>query len=150
MFEDGYRTALTTALDSTVEPGWSALVRSYRTFDIGLEDMLCTLVRQTGSAIILLAHADAVAKAAQTPSLTIACAGRPGIDVYLTPIWQPIADLADSTFPIPPAEDFAELDLRIQELGQGSVDMWRALGVTTPEGQDTSRGLEVVVGGPTR
>ncbi|MEU3495402.1 hypothetical protein ABZ747_18175 [Kitasatospora cineracea] len=130
LMHDRYRSTLADLLNSVVHPGWADLVDSHLDGDIHIVDMFNQLVAETGYVLKVLAYADALERTAGRGRILDHFLDHPGVELYLGSAWNPIVELLENTSFIPPLSDFADVDTRLQELGQGIVDMWGKLGVT--------------------
>ncbi|MEU1425328.1 hypothetical protein [Kitasatospora sp. NPDC005751] len=127
---DRYRYALADLLGPVVHPGWPDLVGSRLDGDIDVFDMFNRLVAETGNVLKVVGYADALERTAERGRILDFAPDHPAVVLYLGPVWSPIARLLEGGPVIPSLSDFAEVDSRLQELGQGIVDMWERLGVT--------------------
>lgn len=126
---EGYRDAFAGLLDD-VHPGWADLVHSYRTHQIGLDEMCGRLIFGTGEVLKLIAHADAVEEAGGNAPLLTGYEYHLAVQRLLGPVWMPIREVLDTTPTLPPLADFAAADRAIQDCGRHIAAMWASLGVT--------------------
>ncbi len=130
LMQDRPRTVVADLLDSAVHPGWADLVESYLDGGTDIFTMFHRLVAETGHVLKLLGYADALERTADRGRILDHFADHPGVSLYLAPAWNPIADMLEDTPFIPVLSEFSDVDLRLQNLGQGILDTWETLGIT--------------------
>jgi hypothetical protein len=130
LVQDQYCNALTDLLDSVVHPGWPDLVDSHIDGDIDIVTMFNQLVAETGHLLKMLGYSDALERTAGRGRILNHLPEHLGASLYLAPAWDPIVELLESTPFIPKLSEFADVDTRLQALGQGIVRMWQTLGIT--------------------
>ncbi|MFD8439981.1 hypothetical protein ACFV2I_33440 [Streptomyces microflavus] len=130
LVQERYSSTLTDLLASVVHPGWPDLVNSYLEGNIDIVTMLNQLVTETGHVLKVLGYADALERAAGRSHTLDHSLEHPGASLYLAPAWGPIVELLENANSIPALSEFADVDTRLQALGQGIVDMWETLGIT--------------------
>ncbi|MGW7645466.1 hypothetical protein [Streptomyces bobili] len=126
---EGYRDVFVGLLDD-LHPGWADLVYSYRTHQIGLDEMYERLILGTGEVLKLIAHAEAVEAAGGNAPLLTGYEDHLAVQRLLSPGWTPIREVLDTTPTLPPLADFAAADRAIQDCGRHIAAMWASLGVT--------------------
>ncbi|MFD0437348.1 hypothetical protein [Streptomyces chartreusis] len=130
LVQDRYCNTLTDLLDSVVHPGWPDLVDSHIDGGIDIVTMFNQLVAETGHLLKMLGYADALERTASRGRILDHFLEHQGVSLYLAPAWSPIVELLESTPFIPTLSEFADVDTRLQALGQGIVRMWETLGIT--------------------
>ncbi|NBM21004.1 hypothetical protein [Streptomyces sp. GC420] len=130
LVQDRYCSTLTHLLDSVVHPGWPDLADSCLDGNIDIVTMFNQLVAETGHLLKMLGYADALERTAGRGRILDHFLEHLGASLYLAPAWDPIVELLESTPFIPTLSEFADVDTRLQSLGQGIVRMWETLGIT--------------------
>lgn len=125
--------ALGGVLSDEVYPGWPDRVQAFREWQIGMDDMWMGLGRSGWEVFVLIAHAAAVAWAADDPDPIISgeLADHPAVSLYLGKPWECLLDIADSVSMLCTPAASAKMDARIYtEAVDALLAMWGELGLT--------------------
>jgi hypothetical protein len=77
-------------LVTRLHPGWPHVVQDYRERRLVLDQLLRTIGRESEEALILVAHAEAVARAGSRSAVMDRFADTRAVELYLSDAWQPI------------------------------------------------------------
>lgn len=130
LVQDRYCSTVTDLLDSVVHPGWPNLVDFCLNGDMDIFTMFNQVGAETGDLLKMLGYADALERTTGRGRILDHFLEHLGASLYLAPVWDPIVELLESTPFIPTLSEFADVDTRLQALGQGIVRMWERLGIS--------------------
>lgn len=129
---------------TSVYPGWPDVVEDYRNRRRTLGELHGFVVSSADQMLTAAAHAEAERQFLELPDSIFHQADPRARELYLDPLWTPIRDELLAQPILPTLSEIAELDARLDGVGQTAVlGLWATLGVNFRDSDDGSLYLDV-------